>query len=185
MSDTKTMIRLIERVGAHFPHWYNALSPSQIGDAAEDWQMILGDLDPKVIGMSIARLLSVPRQFPPTAGDINEVARMNALEKPMDAGDAWAGVCAAVQWGQWVPRLKDVLPQAAVKAAEAFGLERIRNRQIEQAGTDFAQFRGTYEAIQGRDKAAAILPPAIREQFAQVAAALDAKRLAAPKDDDK
>jgi len=177
MLDVKVCIRLIERLGAHFPHWYKALSPSQIGDMAEDWQMILGDLDLKVVGVAIARLLAQPRQFPPTVGDINEAARLNALEKPMDAGDAWSGVCAAVQYGRWEPALKERLPLAAVKAAEAFGLDRIRTRLTENAGTDFAQFRGIYESMQGRERAAATLPPAIREQFAQLAAALDAKRL--------
>lgn len=175
--DVGTMVRLIERLGAHFPFWFKALTPTQIGDMAEDWQMILGDLDLKVVGMAIARLLAQPRQFPPTVGDINEAARLNALEKPMDAGDAWAGVCAAIRWGQWEPTLKERLPVAAVKAAEAFGLERIRNRLVEQAGTDFAQFRGIYEAMQSRERATLTLPPAIREQFAQLAAALDAKRL--------
>lgn len=188
MIDVEQCATLIRRMGEHFPFWYRALSPQSIVSMAEDWSMVVGDLDPKLVAMAIAQLLSEPRDFPPNIGHINAKARALAAQArgevpALDAGEAWREVCRAVvgfgHGAAWDAERRERLPAAAVAAAEAFGLMRIRMRLEENAGTDFAQFRGTYEALAAREVAQRNTPPAVRQVLAGLAASLSAghKRL--------
>ena len=61
------------------------------------------------------------------------------------------------------------------------GLRRIRNRLEQDAGTDFAQFRDTFNAISKRATVERNMPPMVHNVIAALAAAWDMKRLAAPK----
>lgn len=178
---------LIKRMGEHFPFWYRALSAQSIVSMAEDWSMILGDLEPRIVAAAIAQLLAEPRDFPPMVGHINVKARELAARArgdapEMDAGEAWRRVCQAVtgfgNGAAWDAERRAALPPAAVRAAEDFGLMRIRMRLEENAGTDFAQFRGIYEAHARRDAQQRNTPPAVTAAIESVAARL---KLGAPR----
>lgn len=184
MITTLDAIALITRLQPHFPFWARTLSDQARADLAEDWAAILGDLDAQVVKAAIAKLLSVKREFPPGIGEINETARalLDTAQngEVMEAGQAWRKVCNAVtsfaNGVAWDANRKAALPEEAIKAAEDFGLMRIRMRMEEDEGTNFAQFRGMYETYARRRREQRALPPAIREQMAQLAAAFDAKR---------
>ena len=103
----------------------------------------------------------------------------------VDAGEAWRRVTRAVvgsgYGAVWDPSAKAQLTAEEVAAGEAFGLLRMRTRLEENAGTDYAQFRGIYEAYAKRASEARNTPPMVRTLLAELAAGFDAKRLAAPK----
>jgi len=182
--DTHDAVALIERMGQHYPFWYRQLTPERICDLAEDWSMILGDLDLRVVRAALAQLLAEPREFPPSVGHINAKARemlQRALGEPdMDAGAAWRGVCNAIEafgYGvAWNAERRAALPDAAVRAAEDFGLMRIRTRLDENAGTDFAQFRDIYNALAARERSQRATPPAVRQLMQDLAKQLGAER---------
>jgi len=184
MITTLDAVALITRLQPHFPFWARTLTDQSRADLAEDWAAILGDLDAQVVKAAIAKLLSTKREFPPGIGEINETARamLDTAKngETMDAGEAWSRVCRAVtgfaNGAAWDAALKAALPEEAVKAAEDFGLMRIRMRLEENAGTDFAQFRGMYETYARRRREQSALPPVIREQMAQLAEAWSTKR---------
>ena len=176
---------LIARIGNHFPFWYRTLTPAAIAELAEDWAAILGDVDERAVVATIRKLLSEKREFPPTAGEVNaEVRRQIAIgggEREYGAGEAWQAVCAAVTseglGAVWDKVRKAELPATAIQAAEAMGLVRIRMRLTANEGTDFAQFRASYETACAREREARTLAPAVRDLFAQVATSLKMAQL--------
>lgn len=179
---------LIRRMGEHFPFWYRALSAQSIVSMAEDWAMILGDLDPRVVAAAIAQLLSEPREFPPMVGHINQKARQMidtaTGQDILDAGEAWRLACSAVvgfgYGAAWDTESKDKLPAEVVKAAEHFGLMRIRERLSDQEATNFAQFRDIYNTIATRERSQRATPAPVRKLMAELAGALSADRKRLP-----
>ena len=139
---------VLVRLADHFPFWGAKLSDERIANLAEDWAMVLGEI---------------------------EIA----------AAEAWQRVTRAVvsdgYGAMWDASLKARLTPAEIQTGEAIGLRRIRNRLEQDAGTDFAQFRDTFNAISKRATVERNMPPMVHNVIAALAAAWDMKRLAAPK----
>lgn len=184
-------LAVVNRLRTHFPFWGRTLTTQSAADLAEDWAMILEDVDPKFVSAALASLLAEEREFPPNIGNVNTKARKLMAEAEgipqIDTGEAWRRVTQAVvgsgYGAVWEPSAKAKLTGEEVQAGEAFGLLRIRTRLEENAGTDYAQFRGIYEAYAKRASDARNTPPMVRSILAQLAASFDAKRLSAPKED--
>jgi hypothetical protein len=184
-------LSVINRLRTHFPFWGRTLTENSAADLAEDWAMILEDVDSQYVSAALASLLAEEREFPPNIGYVNTKARKLMAEAEgipqIDTGEAWRRVTRAVvgsgYGAVWEPSAKAQLTPEEVQAGEAFGLLRIRTRLEENAGTDYAQFRGIYEAYAKRAAEARNTPPMVRNILAQLAAGFDAKRLAAPKED--
>jgi hypothetical protein len=184
-------LAVVNRLRTHFPFWGRTLTTQSAADLAEDWAMILEDVDPKFVSAALASLLAEEREFPPNIGNVNTKARKLMAEAEgipqIDTGEAWRRVTQAVvgsgYGAVWEPSAKAKLTGEEVQAGEAFGLLRIRTRLEENAGTDYAQFRGIYEAYAKRASEARNTPPMVRSILAQLAASFDAKRLSAPKED--
>ena len=182
---------VIDRLRTHFPFWGRTLTAQSHADLAEDWAMILEDVSPQYVSAALASLLAEEREFPPNIGNVNTKARKLMAEAEgipqVDAGEAWRRVTRAIvgsgYGAVWEPSAKAQLTTEEIAAGEAFGLLRVRTRLEENAGTDYAQFRGIYEAYAKRASEARNTPPMVRNMLAGLAAALDAKRLAAPKED--
>lgn len=182
---------VIDRLRTHFPFWGRTLTAQSHADLAEDWAMILEDVSPQYVSAALASLLAEEREFPPNIGNVNTKARKLMAEAEgipqIDAGEAWRRVTRAIvgsgYGAVWEPSAKAQLTPEEIQAGEAFGLLRVRTRLEENAGTDYAQFRGIYEAYAKRASEARNTPPMVRNMLAGLAAALDAKRLAAPKED--
>jgi len=182
---------VIDRLRTHFPFWGRTITAQMHADLAEDWAMILEDVDPKYVSAALASLLSENREFPPNIGAVNTKAREMMDEvrgiPQIDAGQAWRRVTSAVvgsgYGAVWDEDAKARLTPEEIAAGEAFGILRIRLRLEENAGTDYAQFRGIYETYARRATEQRNMPPMVRNVIAQLAAALDAKRLAAPQED--
>lgn len=184
-------LAVVNRLRTHFPFWGRTLTTQSAADLAEDWAMILEDVDPKFVSAALASLLAEEREFPPNIGNVNTKARKLMAEAEgipqIDAGEAWRRVTRAIvgsgYGAVWDPSAKAQLTPEEIQAGEAFGLLRVRTRLEENAGTDYAQFRGIYEAYAKRASEARNTPPMVRNILAQLAAGFDAKRLAAPKED--
>lgn len=182
---------VIDRLRTHFPFWGRTLTAQSHADLAEDWAMILEDVNPQYVSAALASLLSDEREFPPNIGNVNTKARKLMAEAEgipqIDAGEAWRRVTRAIvgsgYGAVWEPSAKAQLTPEEIQAGEAFGLLRVRTRLEENAGTDYAQFRGIYEAYAKRASEARNTPPMVRNILAGLAAAFDAKRLAAPQED--
>jgi len=182
---------VIDRLRTHFPFWGRTLTAQSHADLAEDWAMILEDVNPQYVSAALASLLSDEREFPPNIGNVNTKARKLMAEAEgipqIDAGEAWRRVTRAIvgsgYGAVWEPSAKAQLTAEEIQAGEAFGLLRVRTRLEENAGTDYAQFRGIYEAYAKRASEARNTPPMVRNILAGLAAAFDAKRLAAPQED--
>lgn len=182
---------VIDRLRTHFPFWGRTLTAQSHADLAEDWAMILEDVSPQYVSVALASLLAEEREFPPNIGNVNTKARKLMAEAEgipqIDAGEAWRRVTRAIvgsgYGAVWEPSAKAQLTPEEIQAGEAFGLLRVRTRLEENAGTDYAQFRGIYEAYAKRSSESRNMPPMVRNMLAGLAAALDAKRLAAPKED--
>lgn len=184
-------LAVVNRLRTHFPFWGRTLTTQSAADLAEDWAMILEDVDPQFVSAALASLLAEEREFPPNVGNVNTKARKLMAEAEgipqIDTGEAWRRVTQAVvgsgYGAVWEPSAKAKLTPEEIQAGDAFGLLRIRTRLEENAGTDYAQFRGIYEAYAKRASEARNTPPMVRNMLAGLAAAFDAKRLAAPKGD--
>ena len=180
---------VIDRLRTHFPFWGRTLTAQSHADLAEDWAMILEDVSPQYVSAALASLLAEEREFPPNIGNVNTKARKLMAEAEgipqVDAGEAWRRVTRAIvgsgYGAVWEPSAKAQLTTEEIAAGEAFGLLRMRTRLEENAGTDYAQFRGIYEAYAKRASEARNTPPMVRTLLAELAAGFDAKRLAAPK----
>ena len=186
-------LSIINRLRTHFPFWGRTLTENSAADLAEDWAMILEDIPPQTVSAALATLLAEDREFPPNIGAVNTKAReimATANGTPaIDAGEAWRRVTRAIvgsgYGAVWDESAKAQLTPEEIAAGEAFGVLRIRLRLEENAGTDYAQFRGIYETYAKRATEQRNMPPMVKNVIAQLAAAWDAKRLAAPKDDPK
>jgi len=184
---------VLVRLADHFPFWGAKLSDERIANLAEDWAMVLADLEPREVSAALATLLSQKREFPPGVGEVNEAARGLIAkaqgEIEIAAAEAWQRVTRAVvsdgYGAMWDASLKARLTPAEIQTGEAIGLRRIRNRLEEDAGTDFAQFRDTFNAISKRATVERNMPPMVHNVIAALAAAWDMKRLAAPAGGDK
>lgn len=184
---------VIVRMCDHFPFWGAKLNDERIANLAEDWAMVLADLEPMEVSAALASLLSQKREFPPGIGEINETARGLIAkaqgEVEIAAAEAWQRVTRAVvsdgYGAMWDASLKARLTPVEIAAGEAIGLRRIRNRLEEDAGTDFAQFRDTFNAISKRATTERNMPPMVHNVIAALSAAWDMKRLAAPAGGDK
>ena len=66
---------VLVRLADHFPFWGAKLSDERIANLAEDWAMVLADLEPREVSAALATLLSQKREFPPGVGEVNEAAR--------------------------------------------------------------------------------------------------------------
>ena len=186
-------LAVINRLRTHFPFWGRTLKDDSAADLAEDWAMILEDVPAQYVTAALASLLAEEREYPPNIGYVNTKARKLMAEAEgipqVDAGEAWRRVTRAVvgsgYGAVWDPSAKAQLTAEEVAAGEAFGLLRMRTRLEENAGTDYAQFRGIYEAYAKRASEARNTPPMVRTLLAELAAGFDAKRLAAPAGGDK
>ena len=184
-------LAVINRLRTHFPFWGRTVTTQGAADLAEDWAMILEDVSPQYVRAALASLLSEDHEFPPNVGAVNTKARKLMAEAEgipqIDAGEAWRRVTRAIvgsgYGAVWEPSAKAQLTPEEIQAGEAFGLLRVRTRLEENAGTDYAQFRGIYEAYAKRASEARNTPPMVRNILAGLAAAFDAKRLAAPQED--
>lgn len=178
----------IELIGANWPNWIAKLSDRQLHMLAETWATLLGDLDAALVRAAIAQYLCEAREWPPTVGQINTLARdmlaRASGEDAWDAARAWREVCRALEafgYGvAWVAERKAALPAYVVRAAEDYGLSRILMRLEENAGTDFAQFRDIFNARHNRERQNALMPPAVRQVLAGLATSLGADRKRLP-----
>lgn len=145
------------------------------GDTAEAlrldvWFMQFSDVPYVVLNAAAAQYIRSGRWFP-TPADIHAIideARRMASPAPT-AAEAWQLLGRS--------RSYDDLPSLVTAALERFGSQRFRERLTEDEGTNFAQFRGIYEALVQRADYADTVAPQMARLLAPV---MDRLRLPAP-----
>lgn len=141
---------------------------------AEVYFGLLGHLPGDVLEAAALRAVASHKVHTiPPAGLIAEHAAA-VMAPPLPAAEAWERVRSfAVRWSCWLldglpthpetlRRLESemaALPPAARAAAKSYGWRTILEADL---GVAFAQFRGVYEAMAGRERTEAELPPAAR-----------------------
>lgn len=174
----------IEVIGANWPFWIRALSDRQITLLASSWATVLADFDARIVHAALAQYMGEAHEFAPQVGQLKALAQQMIDgargETIIDAGEAWRLACNAVigfgHGAYWDAERKDKLPAEVVKAAEHFGLMRIRERLADQEATNFAQFRDIYNQLAQRERSQRATPPAVRQLMQDLAKQLGAER---------
>lgn len=144
----------------------------------------LAEYDLQTIRVALAQHHAESEWFPALSQIRAQIAKLHRIadDRP-DAAAAWRELAQALHIGPSGPtwaKPKESLHPMIVQAAQAFGLDRFVQRLTENAGTDYAQFRGIYEALGQRREQAAQMLPATRDYVAQLADKLRADRPALP-----
>jgi len=119
--------------------------------------------------------------FPPSVGMIRGkalalMAKMQPEANDIDAARAWQqlarylisdGVHGGPMWRNGGDNADNVHPLAKV-AAQRFGERRFVNRMEDDNGTDFAQFRGIFDALQKREAETVNMLPTVRNMLQQL-----------------
>ncbi len=175
MADYEEVTKILGVTAAAYPNF--KLRKETIDVYAQD----LADVDADVLAAAATQCRRECEFFPTLTALNKKVEAIMRLARggTHDAAEAWCQVCAAIRFnergvGYW--QNKDACDPIAVLAANAFGLTRIAVRLEENAGTDFAQFRDTYNSFSNRQAEIERLHPAVLEQIEQLAGRLNMAR---------
>jgi hypothetical protein len=156
-------------------------SPQIIAARCELWLEIGGDIDDNFWIAAVNQIIADAKDnFPPSVGMIRGKAlALMARAQPeadIDAARAWQqlarylisdGVHGGPAWRNGSDNADNVHPLART-AAQRFGERRFVNRMEDDNGTDFAQFRGIFEALQKREAETVNMLPAVRNMLRQL-----------------
>ncbi len=185
MASYQEVGKVLGVLAAAYPNYQ--LRKETIDAYAEDF----ADTDPDVLAAAAKQSRRECEFFPTIAALTKRVQMIERLARGPghDAAEAWRKACEAIRFnergvGYW--HSKELCEPIAIKAAEAFGLTRIAVRLEENAGTDFAQFRDTYNSFTNRQAELERLHPAVRVQIEQLAERLNmSQRLSTGNNDKK
>ena len=181
-------VKVLNLLKIAFPYFERDKTVEQLRDTWDLYTKLLDDLDPEVLKHAAMQLMTESKFFPmiselrERAYSITEQAQRSIGQSTPTAPEAWQQIARALHpsgYGfAWDAEPKAHLRQIVIKAAELFGEMRFALRQEEDAGTDFAQFRGIYETLQKREIENARMLPATRVLIKALADKLDmGKRL--------
>jgi hypothetical protein len=156
-------------------------SPQIIAARCELWLEIGVDIDDNFWIAAVNQIIAEAKDnFPPSVGMIRGKAlALMARAQPeadIDAARAWQqlarylisdGVHGGPAWRSGSDNADNVHPLAKI-AAQRFGERRFVNRMEDDNGTDFAQFRGIFEALQKREAETVNMLPTVRNMLQQL-----------------
>ena len=156
-------------------------SPQIIAARCELWLEIGVDIDDNFWIAAVNQIIADAKDnFPPSVGMIRGKAlALMARAQPeadIDAARAWQqlarylisdGVHGGPMWRNGSDNADNVHPLAKL-AAQRFGERRFVNRMEDDNGTDFAQFRGIFEALQKREAETVNMLPVVRNMLRQL-----------------
>lgn len=146
-----------------------------LGATADLWLMMLGDLPFDVAKTALGKVLATSRFFP-TVAEIREAA---ASLRPAGAPEpelAWAEVLDQIRrvGAYGTPVWSHPAVGRAAEALYGGWLKLCENLMTETLGVDRAHYMRIYATLAQREREAALLPPAVREMAAQLAAGMAA-----------
>lgn len=170
------MIQLLSILDKYYNHKFNF--PVEDDDEnslmIETWHDYLGEYDYKPASIVLKKLM-IEKEWPPTPGDlirgIQKAMTKNDPVMKISGPEAWNKVVTAIRRHSWAyhpEKVKEVLPEPVLKAAEITGFNLINN-----SGDDNSflmnRFIKTYEQIQEREKERKLLPGSIRDDIKKIA----------------
>ncbi len=158
------------------------LTEDQFAARTATYCRLLADIDADLLGLAVDQYIAGGGDSYPSVNKLREMALslVQAADDAPDAATAWRQACNAVEpWmdgAQWRAGAKAKLHPRVIKAIDAYDMRRIAIRQEQNAGTDFAQWRGLYESLASRAEDQAKWLPAVRERIALMRAEMDASK---------
>jgi hypothetical protein len=175
-----------------YPQDVAFLTEKQMDLRTQIYVDLLRDISDDMLTLAVEQYIAGGGTKYPTVKQLRDMAltMAQAADDAPDAATAWRQACNAVEpWmdgAQWRTGAKEKLHPRVIKAIDAYDMRRIAIRQEQNAGTDFAQWRGLYESLAARADEQARWLPQVRERVALMRAELDAAKapqIEAPEDD--
>ena len=136
----------------------------------ETWYMFLKEYDYSIIRIA-AKKLAINKEWPPTPGEIvKEVENLQkSPEDKLTAGEAWEIVIGAIsKYGYFhhPGKVKEEIPDKALRAAEAVGLNLIAR----QGGESFVMnsYMKVYRNIADKREKLECLPESVQDEVKQL-----------------
>jgi len=181
MASPEHVIQIVTVLDAMYPKDVAFLTQPQIAARAATYARLLADIDGDTLNLAVDQYIAGGTAYP-TVKQLRDAALglAQAADDAPDAANAWRMACSAVEpwmdgW-QYKAGAREKLHPRVAKAIELYDGRRIAAREEQNAGTDFAQWRGLYESLAHRaDEQARWLPQA-RERIAQMRAEIEAAK---------
>jgi len=139
----------------------------------ETWYLFLGEYDYSIASSALKKLVMNRTEYPPNPGHlVNEIENMLHESDPnqLSGPEAWHMVIDAIQRHSYLynpDKVKDALPETALKAAEVTGLNTIA-RSADSDTFIMNRFIKTYEQIQQHENERKMLPGSVREEVEKI-----------------
>ena len=186
-NDIETL-KVLNILKSAFPYFERDKSPEQLRDTFKVYLELLDDMDPDLLKRAALQFISDNKYFPAISElrdrvhTIEQQAHRSIGDAQPTAAEAWQQLAQALHpsgYGfAWDVDRKVRLQPIVIKTAELFGEYRFAVRMEDDAGTDFAQFRGIYDVLQKRAEEESKMLPGTRDMIKKLADKLNmGKRL--------
>lgn len=182
MATSGQIEKIVTVLSAMFPKDVAFLTEAQMGARVVMYCRLLADIDADMLGLAVDQYIASGGTAYPSVKQLRDMALSLAqvADDAPDAASAWRMACNAIEpWmdgAQWRAGAREKLHPRVIAAIEAYDMRRIAIRQEQNAGTDFAQWRGLYESLAGRADEQARWLPQVRERIALMRAEMDAAK---------
>lgn len=182
MATPKRVGELCAGLATLYPKDIAFLTKEQIVLRTQIYIDLLRDIGDDVLTLAVEQYIAGGGTAYPTVKQLRDMAlslTLSADDAP-DAASAWRQACNAVEpwmdgW-QYKVGAREKLHARVVKAIELYDGRRIAAREEQNAGTDFAQWRGLYESLAHRADEQARWLPQVRERIALMRAEMEAAK---------
>jgi hypothetical protein len=182
MATPEQVVQIVMVLNAMYAKDVAFLTEDQIAARTATYCRLLADIDGGLLGLAVDQYIAGGGDGYPSVNKLRDMALslVQAADDAPDAATAWRQACNAVEpWmdgAQWREGAKSKLHPRVVRAIELFDMRRIAARLEQNAGTDFAQWRGLYESLAARAEDQAKWLPTVREGIALIRAEMDASK---------
>lgn len=190
MASKKCVVAMLIKLTAEYPLMASD-SPEIISARANNHIDMSDGIDDRFWVAAVSQVLAEAKdKYLPNVGIIrNKALALIAKTEPdteIDAAKAWRQlanylISDGVHGGpSWRNGHEAAVHPLAKLAAQRFGERRFVGRMSDDEGTDFAQFRGIFEALKKRDDDTKHMLPAVRNMLAEIGGAMTAENRQLP-----
>lgn len=179
MATPRRVGELCAGLTAMYPKDVAFLTQEQINLRTQIYIDLLRDISDDVLTLAVNQYIAGGGTTYPTVKQLRDgaLSLAQAADDAPDAASAWRQACKAIRpMGYGFEFATAGLHPRVVNAVELYGLSRIGGRLEENAGTDYAQWRGLYESLASRADEQARWLPQVRERIALMRAEIAAAR---------
>lgn len=183
MSKVETL-KVLHFLRTAYPHIERDKTPDQVAQMFDIYLELLDDLDPDLLKVAARQYIAEGKWFPSVAelrdgvaALIEQANRQNGASIPT-AAEAWQQLGQVLHMDGWNARwdngARERLHPIVIECAKAFGERRFVTRLEDDEGTNFAQWRDTYEAMAKRHRAGGKMLAVTQAAITELAEALRA-----------